>query len=223
MNTEEIKTNKTQSKTGGLGKKVATHAAAVVAGSVAGVTGASAFNEEDVSIVEQQEEPTPSQQEPTPGQQEPTTGEEPSNNHHGGDAPVNPQPANEDVEPVDPNEIAQAIVAGEEIDPNDINAVAVVNFEEVGTVYDVDGNAYTAATFQDVNGDEYVMVDIDDDSVFDEIYDDKGNYVAAADGLTVSDAQLGIESNGYLAQNETEIEHFDETNGDDYLDDTITT
>jgi hypothetical protein len=229
METKEIKTQQPQPKKTEWAKRAATHAAAMAAGGVAGAAGVGVFdNDEEMPIVDPVEptpdpvEPIPDPVEPTPDPVEPTPGQEEPTHPHGGDTPVEPQPSNE-VETVDPTDIAQAIVSGEEIDPNDIDTVAVVNFDEIGTVYDVDGNTYTAATFHDYNGSEYVMVDIDNDSIFDEIYDDDGNYVAEAHGLTVSDAQTDINAEGYLAQNEIEVNHFDETNGDDYLDDTITT
>lgn len=119
-------------------------------------------------------------------------------------------------EQVNPDEIAEAIIAEEQVDPNDIDMADVVNFDEIGTVYTVDGESYTAAAFHDAAGNQLVMVDVDNDNVFDIItdmdgnplVDPNGNLVAAGD-LTVDDAEIGIsEAPTYLASNDTDTTEF---------------
>lgn len=110
---------------------------------------------------------------------------------------------------VNPNEIAEAIIAEEQIDPADIDMADVIDFDEIGTVYTVEGESYTAAAFHDSVGNQLVMVDVDDDGVFDiitDVYgnpitDGAGNYMAAG-GTTVDDAELDLSEEGtYLAEN----------------------
>lgn len=110
-------------------------------------------------------------------------------------------PASE--EPINPEEIAEAIISEEQIDPNDIDMAEVVNFDEIGTVYTVDGESYTAATFHDAAGNQLVMVDVDGDNTFDVVTDMDGNVLANANNMTVDDAEIGIaDENTYLASNE---------------------
>ncbi|MCM1140798.1 MAG: hypothetical protein NC453_19690, partial [Muribaculum sp.] len=113
---------------------------------------------------------------------------------------------------VNPDEVAEAIIAEEQVDPNDIDLADVVNFDEIGTVYTVDGESYTAAAFHDAAGNELVMVDVDGDDVFDIITDMEGNVltdpqgnILAAGDVTVDDAEIGIADNHtYLAANNTD-------------------
>lgn len=112
--------------------------------------------------------------------------------------------------PVNPDDVADAIIAEEEIDPNDIDMADVVNFEEIGTVYNVDGSSYTAATFSDPDGNQLVMVDIDGDNTFDviqdpetgaQLCDSEGNVISP--NLTTDDAEIAIDdTTGYLASND---------------------
>lgn len=107
---------------------------------------------------------------------------------------------------VNPDEIAEAIIAEEQVDPADIDMANVVNFDDIGTVYNVDGDSFAAAAVHDNMGNSYVMVDVDNDQVFDELYDDQGNYVCEMPGnVTMDDAELGLSDSGtYLAQNDTD-------------------
>ncbi len=113
-------------------------------------------------------------------------------------------PSQDITDTVNPDDIAEAIIAGEQVDPNDIDMANVVNFDEIGTVYTVDGESYTAATFHDAAGNQLVMVDVDGDDVFDVIADTDGNPIAEAPGnLTVDDAEINIADDGtYLAHND---------------------
>ena len=108
-------------------------------------------------------------------------------------------------EEVNPDDIALAIVAGEEIDPNDINAADILDFAEVGTVYGADGTEYNGAYATDINGDEIVMVDVDGDNEYDVITDVEGNLLACGDtGVNTSDAELNLNENAnYMAADPT--------------------
>lgn len=150
----------------------------------------------------------------------PTTGEtpvDPSNpanpGETPGETPVNPTtpPAETPVEVdpqvtvSDPGEIADAIIAGEEVDPNDLDGVSMLEFTDVEVVYDIEGNATTQATFIDYEGDMGVAVDLDGDGILDvAVYDDPqfGSYDINGAGFTVAQAQEQAED-GYLAYDET--------------------
>lgn len=116
------------------------------------------------------------------------------------------------TETVNPDDVAEAIIAEEQVDPNDIDMADVVNFDEIGTVYTVNGESYTAATFHDAAGNQLVMVDVDGDDVFDVITDMEGNIltdpqgnILAAGDVTVDDAEINItDSHTYLAANDTD-------------------
>lgn len=68
---------------------------------------------------------------------------------------------------VNPDEIAQAIISGEEIDPNDIDKEAEYNFVGVERVATIDGTMETHAVAVDSHGNEVVLVDVDNDNMFD--------------------------------------------------------
>ncbi len=130
------------------------------------------------------------------------------------DASISQETSNATIsnEQVNPDEVAEAIISEEQVDPNDIDMANVVNFDEIGTVYTVDGESYTAAAFHDAAGNQLVMVDVDGDNVFDivtdmegnPLVDPNGNLVAAGD-LTVDDAEIGISDvPTYLASNDTD-------------------
>lgn len=110
------------------------------------------------------------------------------------------------------DEIVEALIAEDQIDPNDIDLTDVVNFDEIGTVYTVEGDSYTAAAFHDAAGNQFVMIDIDGDNTFDIVTDEYGNPLVDQNGellsagdLTVDDAEYDIYDNAtYLAHNETD-------------------
>lgn len=114
------------------------------------------------------------------------------------------------VENVDPNLIADAIIAEEEVDTEDIEEASPVEFSEVGEVYTVDGSSYTGASFS-IGADTAAMIDIDGDNVFDVVVDDNGALLTDTDGLplsangmTVGDAQLATAEEGtYIAADDT--------------------
>lgn len=114
---------------------------------------------------------------------------------------------NDVTEAVNPDEIAEAIISEEQVDPNDIDMEDVINFDEIGTVYTVNGEAYTAASFHDASGAQLVMVDVDGDEVFDLVTDTNGNVIAEVPGpITVDDAEINIVDDGtYLAHDGNDI------------------
>jgi hypothetical protein len=106
-------------------------------------------------------------------------------------------------QPVNPDDIADAIIAEDQVDPKDIDMANVINFDKIDTVYYIDGESHTAATFHDNDGNQLTMVDVDDDGVFDIICDESARTYANIpdhEKITVDDAQLGIANEGtYLA------------------------
>lgn len=140
-----------------------------------------------------------------------------------------PTPTNPDENPVvvtpeeiDDNPDIAAILSGEEIDPRDVDMAQVVTFEELGTIYTVDGEELMAAAFHLEDGVEGVMVDVDSDGVFDNLAvltNDGYIPVADAPGYTIDDVELQLNPEvNYLAQNDDQ----DHTLGDDdFADDII--
>lgn len=138
--------------------------------------------------------------------------------------PLEPFEPTDIQDPEDIDAIADAIIAQDQIDSDDIAPDINFAFNDMDTVYTVDGDIQTMASFTDTYGNDLVMVDIDNDGLFDRIETPDGFYIADAEDyrVAVSDAQLmTTEPEGYLAQDDTEIDTFDQTLGDDYLDDII--
>lgn len=110
--------------------------------------------------------------------------------------PVDPVPVNSDPDPLDPVDpvtdvdILEHILAEEHVDENDIDVPDVINVDDIGEVYTVEGDKFLTAAVHDVAGNEMIMVDLDGDGVFDILVDDYGNYIADVPGnLDISDAQ----------------------------------
>ena len=102
-------------------------------------------------------------------------------------------PSNTDEVIVDPDNIAEAIIAGEEIDPNDIEEDSLIAIEEIRPVFTEDGNEVMAARYRDPSGQELVMVDIDGDEHFDISINEASQTASLIDPrvvVTVGDAQL---------------------------------
>lgn len=123
---------------------------------------------------------------------------------------------------VNPDEIAQAIISEDHIDPEDMDMADVVNFDEIGTVYTVDGESYTAAAFHDAAGNDLVMIDVDGDNVFDVITDYDGNLISEVPGnISVGDAMEDImEDETYLAY-DSETDNVDEFDTDSLTEDIL--
>lgn len=120
-------------------------------------------------------------------------------------------------DPVNPDEIAEAIISEEMIDPNDIDMADVINFDEIGTVYNVNGEATTVVSFHDDQGNHLTMIDIDGDDVLDVLgdpdgnpfVDENGDLVALNTGTTVGDAEIEInDDNTYLAADDNNLDEF---------------
>lgn len=185
-------------------------------------------NVEDIVLPEAEEdvvevvEPQPITEEPQPVTEE-TQEDTPDISEEGDDVVAEQQEvqiSEEVVETVNPDDIAEAILSEELIDPNDVEMAEVINFDEIGTVYTVDGESYTAATFHDPNGEELMMVDVDDDDVFDLVTTTDGTVIGEANGMTVGDAEVMIDDDPtYLAQ--TDSDDGELMNGEDYMNDVI--
>lgn len=216
----------------GKGAKAATAAAGVAVGAAAGAaaTYAATGNAgEDIAVNPEEpiinpEEPvvnpenpvhTPDQPVVTPQQPTPANPQNPANHPetptHNPENPVNnpdnhggtDTPAGENGE-MDPDRVAEAIISGEQVDPDDINLVDIYNIDETGIIYDETGQAYNAAVFHDPAGNQMVMVDVDNDNVFDVVLDETGQMVAQVDdGITTSDVEMALtQQNTFMAQND---------------------
>ncbi len=114
---------------------------------------------------------------------------------------------------VNPDEAAVAIIAGDEVDPADIETAEILDFHEITEVYDAEGGVYTAATFTDTQGNDLMMVDVDSDNTFDVIADaggavllDEDGSAISAGGITVGDAEMNIYGNDtYIASSDTDV------------------
>lgn len=155
------------------------------------------------------------------------------------DQPINTPPADQPIDPPftgedepleepiieDPEDtelMAEASISGDEVDGGEIRMEGDIAFTEVRTVYTVEGDEVTAATFHDAYDNEMVMVDLDNDGYFDYAENDYGYQADVSHlAMSVSDAEEQV-TEGYLAQSENEIETFENEFGDDYLDDIIT-
>lgn len=134
------------------------------------------------------------------------------------------------LDPVNPDDIAEAVISGDEIDPNDIEAEDIVAFDEIREVYTVDGESYTAAVFHTPDGEELAMVDIDGDDIFDvltstdienDLYSGNADYVGDL-ALSVSDAEMMVnDDNSYLAH--TEQDDVELPDGENFMNDILTT
>lgn len=184
-------------------------------------------NAEDIILPEEENivevaEPQPITEEPQPVTEETPVGT--SDIIEEGDDTIVEQPevqiSEGVVEPVNPDDIAEAILSEEQVDPNDVDMAEVINFDEIGTVYTVDGESYTAASYHDPNGEELIMVDVDDDDVFDLVTTTDGTVIGEANGMTVGDAEVMIDEDPtYLAQ--TDSDGGELMNGEDYMNDII--
>lgn len=112
--------------------------------------------------------------------------------------------------------VAERLVDTNEIDPNDIDAVANVHFEGTGTIYTDDGSEIPASIVTTPDGGEYLLADLDGDKVYDIVYDRFGNPVSGVQaGLNTSDAELALnEENGYIAPKDDDPKFDDDPNQD---------
>jgi len=137
------------------------------------------------------------------------------------------EPDNELDAVVNPDEVAVAIISGDEVDPADIETAEILDFHEITEVYDSEGGVYTAATFTDTQGNDLLMVDVDNDDTFDVIADaggavllDEDGAAISAGGITVGDAEMNIYGNDtYIASSDTDAtsDFGADTLGDDLI------
>lgn len=103
------------------------------------------------------------------------------------------------------NDVVDVITGVQEIDPNDIDVANIINVDEIGTVYTVDGESLLAAAVHDQNGNDLLMVDVDGDEVFDVVTTYEGELISHVSGdIDISDAEhmMTATEPGYLAANE---------------------
>lgn len=124
-----------------------------------------------------------------------------------------PPSSNEEINP-------DEILSVTEVDTNDIDGDRVINFDEVSTIVNTDGDEMNVGIFHTPDGTEVAMVDIDNDNVFDVVIDGQGDIIGDANNMTVGDAELMInESNDtYLTQNDNES---DSMTGESFTDDAM--
>ena len=96
--------------------------------------------------------------------------------------------------------VAQQLVGSDDIDPNDIDGVVAMNFEDTDIIYTEDGSEIPVALVTTPDDGQYMLADVDGDRVYDMVYDMEGNLVAGVEaGLNTNDAQLALnDDNGYI-------------------------
>lgn len=130
--------------------------------------------------------------------------------------PPAPQPEST-MDPIPESEdIVDVIV--EEIDPHDIDMEDILLVDDIGTVYTVEGEELNAALIHDQNGNQAVMVDVDNDNVYDVIATSEGDLIAQVPGdVDVSDVEILYAQQhghtGYIEQNDFDTTMNDEPDG----------
>lgn len=113
------------------------------------------------------------------------------------------------------NEEVDELLAENLVDPDDIDTPNVFTFNDMDEVATIDGDMVTSATFTDEAGNEFAMIDLDNDNVFDIIVDNDGDLVSYVNGITTDDVMEEItDADSYLAADDTEIP-------DDFSDDML--
>lgn len=104
---------------------------------------------------------------------------------------------------MDPDRVAEAIISEEQVDPDDIDMADIYNIDGMTTVYNEEGEELNAAIFHDPSGNQMVMVDVDNDNVFDLVLDSDSQIVACVDdSITTSDIEAVLsQQNTYMAEN----------------------
>lgn len=125
-------------------------------------------------------------------------------------------PSMDDLPNVDPEIVADDLIAGEYIDPNDIDYESIP-FQEVGIIETVDGQQLTAAVFTGKDGEEMAMIDVDGDQKYDYVMNNQGELVEDVQqfGITKSDSESMISEGEGLY---TYTEHEDEPTAENYED-----
>lgn len=218
--TENIKqkTESSKKQTSGAVASTIAMAGAGLAGGVAGAVVPEVINAVADDEAQQAEAVTPQPEQPVDATPiEPVPEPEPITTEP---EPIAPTPEPEPIaptpepEPIDPTpapatpgehgDVVDNIIAGEEIDPTDIDSPNVVQVDEIGIVSDETGQEYLAAAIHDPEGNQAMMVDVDGDGVFDVITDPEGQQIIAQvpGDIDVSDAEHNMNADGgYLAAN----------------------
>ena len=136
--------------------------------------------------------PTTDEQQAEAQQQTPTDG--------GNQTP----PVSDNIDQVNPDLVAQQVI--EEVDPNDVDRENIVQVDAVETMYDVEGNEMQVASVHTPDGGQFLMIDVDNDMVFDVITDLEGNPITQVDGgIAMSDIEdMMDDTGGYLAPTEAD-------------------
>ncbi len=143
-------------------------------------------------------------------------------------APVEPAAPVAHVEPVvapeNPDEVADAILAGDFIDPVD-SAVDAFPYEvgEIAQVYNVDGELEMAAEVT-IDGSDMLLVDVNKDGIFDVARDEFGNEVELGVVSSVSDMEMLYAqqqgNDGYIDSTDPTMQTDDNSFTDDIIDPT---
>lgn len=160
--------------------------------------------------VEQPAATTTGQHHPVNGGQHPIDGPEPITDPiveptPTPDIPTNgpsPVPGTDEVviNPVEinPENIADAIIAENLIDANDMDDPDVINFDEVTTIYAINGESGQGVVFHDNMGNQMAMIDIDNDNHLDMIVTDDGRILVDENDevivppMTLDDVELNL-------------------------------
>lgn len=176
---------------------------------------------------EQQQETTVSQQhteENTGDKQEYTDIVEPQPIDNGGTVAnqggtTNPVTENTPENPA-ADEVAMAQIHSLEEDEMDIDVVNIVTPDAIDTLYLDDGNEQAVALVHGTDNEQYMLIDLDNDQIYDVVTDMMGNPIVAVEGgLSVSDFEESLNGNGgYLAINPNDMkQHGDELNTGDII------
>lgn len=181
--------------------------------------------------------PTAAQQQPAA--QQPSQAQEPNTNTAGNSTttgntnstttenPANTSGQNENGLQEDPDDgpvSVDEVIALTEVDENDADMPELLSFENVELVQDEeDGTVQVQAQFT-MEGENYTMIDVDNDGVFDTVADAAGNAQGSAAGMMLSDIELINNENNtdYLAANEYDNNGDVSGSGESAIDDTVT-
>lgn len=112
-----------------------------------------------------------------------------------------------EVEPVDPSLPAEEpVIAVAEVDPNDIDAGDLLHYDSVGVLTTDDGSEMLAAQAHLDNGEQVVLVDVDNDTLFDVMTTTDGEIITDMDGdpllvnVSLDDVEMQLnDGTDYLA------------------------
>lgn len=99
------------------------------------------------------------------------------------------------IDNVNPNDVAQEIIEGNYIDPDDIDMEDLA-FTEVGTIETIDGQVFSAAQMTGEEGEQLFMVDLNGDGTLDILTTEQGDAVVEVPStLTVDDVESIVTQN----------------------------